>query len=103
MTGERICQCGTCQDAWDAALRDNVKSIEAGECMHWRIQIAAAHAAIALSIAMEHDMSRKDAGVYVSLLMMQFADFAKERVESARKPIADAYVVAEGGQPEKPH
>lgn len=37
---DRICGCGTCKEAMEAAMREYVKLRESGHCGHWIVQIA---------------------------------------------------------------
>lgn len=96
-----ICGCGTCQEAWDAALKDNVRSIEAGECLLWRIQIASAATVQCVAIAIEQfenspeargtKLDEMQARRLVAEVMIEMGAFVNAKLDEARKPIADAY------------
>lgn len=99
---ERICNCGTCRDAWDAVLRDNVRSIEAGECLLWRAQIAAAMTMQCVEIAkaqFSHEeggarkLTDQEARDLVGQVILEMTLATKALLPDAAKPLAKAYGV----------
>jgi hypothetical protein len=97
MTNQQLCGCGTCQDAWDASLRDVTKSIEKGECLLWRIAIVACMTAQCVGLVKTfferegQPISETDARLYVLRVIGSMADFANSQVEGSLPAIRAAY------------
>lgn len=97
MTIQSICNCGSCQDAFDVALADHTKSVENGECLLWRIQVAVCMTAQCVELVREFfrregaPMDDMTARIYVAEVMAQMSPFANDGLAASRPQIAAAF------------
>jgi len=88
----QLCGCGSCADAFEAALRDTERSLATGECAYWRLQVAFAQQLCAQLIMLEIGMTPHEAAQSVTRLATDSAEVlgAAGADESVRERIRNA-------------